>query len=122
MIDQKLNAAQKHTYEVMCPEDPRWETIFASASTILTKYHGPLPPGPVSELCVMFIIRVPRADGYTETVYFANKQDVVRWHSATGNVKQKLDKMYDDGTVAYEHVAIANPEWTVAQILDSVGA
>jgi hypothetical protein len=118
-VSKQFKAAERHTYEVMTPEDPRWKTIFDAAPHILTRYHGPLPPGPVLKLQVMFITRKSTADGYEETVYFANPDDIARW-----NRFDRWLSRFDDDTQQfyYETLALTNPKWTVSQIIDYVEA
>lgn len=114
-MNPNFRAAEKHEYIVPEDGDPRWEAIFAQAPRIVTRFHGPLPPGDVADLCVMFIVRNTKTDGYEEIVYFANKEDVERW---SGVISDKLSSGDAEGECLYERLCRKHPEWTVSQIIN----
>lgn len=117
-MNSNFRAAEKYTYVVPEDGDPRWAEIFDQAPKITIKFHGPLPPGQVSDLMVMFTVRVLRPDGYDETVYFANQGDLARW--SVPKVDKKMAS-YNRGSRPYhEKLALQHPDWTVSQMLDYV--
>lgn len=117
-MNPSFKACEKHTYIVPEDGDPRWQQIFEQAPRVTCRFHGPLPAGNVSDLCVMLITRtILPGVGYDETVYFANPSDVARWNAP--KTLKILDRCRD-GVFWYETVLKQNTSWTIAQLLDYV--